>query len=156
MKRLMHHQDDGPDDPSQSEDSCESSSESSTKEKKKLWSGPMAVVDRGSVFGFGKVDTSCSLLNEIYKIGSIRRNSGSNNMFPGQDVYGLSPSVPSSKALTLPVFSGLKRDAAALPVEKDCKRRKKTEVKVSPLTCPSIEETSLTLEEAVSFSPFAR
>ncbi|KAL3801373.1 hypothetical protein HJC23_006983 [Cyclotella cryptica] len=167
MKRVLLHQDEDQSDPSQSEDSCDTSSVSPSlvKEKRRggLWSGPLAVFDHGSVFEFGKIDTSCSILNQIYDLDSFRPGSAfDHNTSSMQDVLNMGSSVPRTTSLTyLPALSGIgfKRDSSSLNIlEKECKRSKhETSAGIrSALDCSLVEQTSLTLEEAVSFSPFAR
>jgi hypothetical protein len=112
-------------------DPSQSESDSSDTEKRSGYvSGPLAVIDHGPVFEFNKKsESSCSLLNEIYNIDAARGKSSTS-------------SLP-------PVLSGVKR-AASSPLHlldgKRCRRDNNSRV----------EHTSLTMDEAVSFSPFAR
>lgn len=167
MKRVLFYRDKDQSDPSQSEDSCDTSSVTSSPVKEKrgggLWSGPLAVFDHGSVFEFGKIDKSCSLFNQVYNLDSLRRGNGvDHKTSSAQDILNMGGIVPRTTSLTcLPVLSGmeLKRDGSSQDMlENECKRSKReTNVEMTnPLGCSRVEPTSLTLDEAVSFSPFAR
>lgn len=112
-------------------DPSQSECDSTDTEEKKIGynvvSGPLATVDHGPVFEFNK--ESSNLLTEIYNIGACN-----------------SKIVHGRKRCTSPLNH--------LMDEKRCKRETILEKKAVPLKC--LEHTSLTMDEVVSFSPFAR
>ena len=121
-------------DLSQSEPS--DGSDASDNEKKQMHgsiSGPLAVIDHGPVFEFG---TSNNLLNEIYNINPKKNKSCDNKL----------PSPPTL------LGSSKRNNHLALRGNDDGKRAHGMiiEKKVP------IETVSLNMDEAVSFSPFAR
>ena len=116
-------------DPSQSESSDTSTSSKRSKSRGPFLSGPLAVMDYGPVFEFGKDN----MLNEIYNMGLSSNDNIVND-------------------------GGLKRAGPPLRmIDKNDKRYKREAIveKVVLKNC-CMEQTCLTMEEAISFSPLAR
>jgi hypothetical protein len=153
LKTVLNHHGLDPSDPSQSE--CDTSDTEEKGYTTNIISGPLATVDHGPVFEFNNkergIRSNMNILNEIYKIGTTACKRSKSSGCDDSVQHGRNKRCADSQSLTLnnPWMDHGKRR---------CQREKILEEKkaVPFKCCGGVEHTSLTMDEAVSFSPFAR